>query len=155
MAAQATLTRNIEEPVQKKKNKLVMVVSKGTADSLYPALILATTGIAEGMETHLYFTFGGMKLLTKTTADTIVPSVDLGITAEQLNSLLSKGRMPSLGDMLRMAIESGVKIHACSPTMILFGTRLEDLVEPDQIDVIGAATFLELASDPEALTLFI
>jgi peroxiredoxin family protein len=155
MAAQAVQIRNIEEPVQQKKNKLVMVVSKGTADTLYPALILATTGIAEGMETHLYFTFGGMKLLTKATADSILPSVDLGISADQLKILLSKGRMPTLGDMLRTAIESGVKIHACSPTMMLFGTKLEDLVQPRDIDVIGAATFLELASDLNALTLFI
>jgi predicted peroxiredoxin len=154
MATQAVQVRNIEEPEQMKKNKLVMVVSKGTADALYPALILATTGVAEGMETHLYFTFGGMKLLTRATADKILPSVDLGIPAEQLNMLLSKGKMPTLGDMLRMAIQSGVKIHACSPTMNLFGTKLEDLVD-NQIDIIGAATFLDLATDPNALTLFI
>ncbi|MDH2900434.1 MAG: DsrE/DsrF/DrsH-like family protein [archaeon] len=155
MAAQAVQVRKIEESVQQKKNKLLLVVSKGTADALYPALILATTGVAEGMETHLYFTFGGMKLLTKTTADWILPSVDLGISADQLKTLLSKGRMPSLRDMLRTAIESGVKIHACSPTMMLFGTKLEDLVAPEDIDVIGAATLLELASDPNVLTLFI
>lgn len=154
MVAQAVKLTNIEKPLENKKNKLIMVVSKGTADALYPALILATTGIAEGMETHLYFTFGGMKLLTKATADSIVPSVDLGISAEQLKALLVKGKMPTLGDMLRMAIGSGVRIHACSPTMMLFGTRTEDLVD-NQIDVIGAATFLELASDPDALTLFI
>jgi predicted peroxiredoxin len=154
MTAQAVQVRSIEEARQQKKNKLVAVVSKGTADALYPALILATTAIAEGMETHLYFTFGGMKLLTKGTADSISPSVDLGIPANQLEALLSKGRMPTLSDMLKMAIESGVKIHACSPTMNLFGTKKEELVD-EAIDVIGAAQFLELATDPEAVTLFI
>ncbi len=154
MVAQAVQLRNIEEPVQQKKNKLVMVVSKGTADALYPALIIATTGATEGLEVHLYFTFGGMKLLTKGIADSIVPSVDLGISGEQLKVLLSKGKMPTLSDILRMAIESGVKIHACSPTMMLFGTKPEDLVD-EHIDVIGAATFLELATESDALTLFI
>jgi peroxiredoxin family protein len=154
LTAQILQSKSLDVANQEKKNKLVMVVSKGTADALYPAMILATTGVAEGMEVHLYFTFGGMKLLTKGIADTIVPSLDLGLPADQLKTLLSKGRMPSLSDMLKMSIDSGVKIHACSPTMNLFGTKKEDLVN-DQIDVIGAAQFLELASDNEALTLFI
>jgi peroxiredoxin family protein len=154
MSAQTVQTKTVEEPIHKNKNKLVMVVSKGTADGLYPALILATTGVTENMEVHLYFTFGGMKLLTKGMADSIVPSVDLGIPNDQLKMLLAKGRMPTLTEMLKMAIDSGVKIHACSPTMNLFGTKKEDLVD-NAIDVIGAATFLELAADPDALTLFI
>jgi peroxiredoxin family protein len=103
-----------------KKNKLVMVASRGTTDGLYPALILATTSAIEGMETHIYFTFGGMKLLTKDFADSITPSVDLGLSKEQLMKLLSRGGMPTLEDMLKQAKESGVKIHACSPTMGLF-----------------------------------
>jgi peroxiredoxin family protein len=153
MTAQAVEMRSVEVSKAQKKNKLVLVVSKGTADSLYPALILATTGVAEGMEVDLYFTFGGMKLLTKGVSDSIIPSVDLGIPNDQLRSLLAKGRMPSLAEMLRMSIDSGVKVHACSPTMMLFGTKKDDLVD-EKIDVIGAARFLELAADPEALTLF-
>jgi peroxiredoxin family protein len=149
-----TIRKNFEEPIQEPKKKLVMVVSKGTADALYPALILATTGVTEGLEVHLYFTFGGMKLLTKGMPESIVPSVDLGIPNEQLKMLLSKGKMPTPSEMLKMAIDSGVKIHACSPTMNLFGTRKEDLVD-GAIDVIGAAAFLELATQPDALTLFV
>lgn len=137
-----------------KRNKLVMVASRGTADGLYPALILATTAAIEGMETHIYFTFGGMKLLTKEAADSITPSVDLGVSKDELTQLLSKGGMPSLGDMLKQAKESGVKIHACSPTMGLFGTKKEDLVGVVD-DIIGASGFLDLASDPDAVTLFI
>ena len=59
-----------------------------------------------------------------------------------------------MGDMLKQAKESGVKIHACSPTMGLFGTRKEDLLGVVD-DIMGASGFLELATDPEALTLFI
>jgi peroxiredoxin family protein len=146
--------KNFEEAIQEPKKKLVMVVSKGTADALYPALILATTGVTEGLEVHLYFTFGGMKLLTKGMSESITPSVDLGIPNDQLKVLLAKGRMPTPQEMLKMAIDSGVKIHACSPTMNLFGTKKEDLVD-GAIDVIGAAAFLELATQHDALTLFI
>jgi peroxiredoxin family protein len=89
----------------------------------YPALILATTGASQGMEVYVYFTFGGMKLLTKATANSIAPSLDLGIPADRLGTLLAKGGMPTLGNMLKMARDAGVKIHACSPTMMLFGTK--------------------------------
>jgi peroxiredoxin family protein len=140
--------------LENKKSKLVMVASRGTSDGLYPALILATTSAMEGMETHIYFTFGGMKLLTKEMAGAIAPSVDLGVSKDELTQLLSKGGMPSLSEMLKQAKESGVKIHACSPTMGLFGLKKEDLVGVVD-DIIGAAGFLDLATDPAATTLFI
>lgn len=136
------------------RNRLLIVASRGTADALYPALILATTAAAQGKEAHVYFTFGGMKLLTKGMAETIAPSVDLGLSREQLEGLLAKGGMPKLVDMLKMAKQMGVKIHACSPTMNLFGLKQEDLVDVVD-DVIGASTFLEMASDPSTIAIFI
>ncbi|MEM3670587.1 MAG: DsrE/DsrF/DrsH-like family protein [Thermoprotei archaeon] len=136
------------------KNKLVLVVSKGTLDALYPAFILATTGVAQGMEVYMYFTFGGMKLLTKGQSDQLDVSKDLGLSKQELLSLISKGGMPTIQQMLEMAIQAGVHINACSPTMKLFGTTKENLTVPTA-DVVGAATFLQWASDPAAVTLFI
>ncbi len=136
------------------KDKLVMVISKGTSDAAYPALILATTAASQGMEVFMYFTFGGMKFLTRGQNETVVPSKDLGITSEELKALVSKGGLPTVDEMLKMAADAGVHINACSPTMQLFGTTKENLILP-QIDVVGAATFLEWASDPSAITLFI
>jgi len=133
----------------------VLVASKGTADALYPALILATTAAAQGMQVDIYFTFGGMKLVTKGQAEMIKPSTDLGLSAEQLSGLLQKGGMPTLRDMLMAAKSQGVHIHACSPTMNLYGMTEKDLADGVCDDVIGASTFLELASHPEALALFI
>ncbi|MDT7892297.1 MAG: DsrE/DsrF/DrsH-like family protein [Thermoproteota archaeon] len=138
-----------------KKNRLLIVASKGTADALYPALILATTAASQNMRVDIYFTFGGMKLLIKGMAETIKPSVDLGLSQEDLTKLLQKGGMPTLKDMLKMAKEMGVKIHACSPTMNLFGLTEEDLTKDVCDDIIGAATFLEMASDPNSIVIFI
>ncbi|MEM0075151.1 MAG: DsrE/DsrF/DrsH-like family protein [Nitrososphaerota archaeon] len=141
--------------LEKQKNKLVIVASRGTADGLYPALILATTAAAQNMPVDIYFTFGGMKLLTKGVAESIKPSTDLGLSKEELNALLAKGGMPSLLDMLMAAKQAGVRIHACSPTMNLFGMTEKDLATGVCDDVIGASTFLQLARDPDAVTLFI
>lgn len=142
----------LQNPEEKKR--LVMVASKGTADTLYPALILATTAAAQSMPVDIYFTFGGMKLVTKGQPENIVPSIDLGVSSEQLKQLLSKGGMPNLTDMLKMAKESGVHLHACSPTMNLYGITKDQISEVCE-DIIGAASFLKMASDPTAITLFI
>jgi len=105
------------------------------------------------MQVHLYFTFGGMKLLTKQTADALLTSSDLGLTKDQLLGLLQRGQMPTVREMLKRAKEMGVKIHACSPTMGVFGSSQKDLIS-EVDDIIGASTYLDFASDPDAVTLF-
>lgn len=135
-----------------KKNKLVLVVSKGTLDGLYPPFILATTAAAQGMEVHMYFTFGGMRLLTQSMAGSLDVSKDLDLSKEELMSLLKKGGMPTIQEILDRARQMGVKIHACSSTMKLFGTGEQDIAKYD--DIIGASAYLDLASDPNAITLF-
>jgi peroxiredoxin family protein len=150
----AQIQREQSSQEAKRKNKLVMVVSKGTMDTAYPALILATTAASQGMEVYMYFTFGGMKLLTKGQTEGVGPSVDIGMTKQQMVGLISKGGMPSIDQMMNMAIQSGVRVNACSPTMNLFGTTKESLAYSG-VDVCGAATFLEWASDPDAITLFL
>jgi peroxiredoxin family protein len=137
------------------KQKLLLVVSKGTMDGLYPALILATTAAAqEWASVDMYFTFGGMKLLTKGMAESIKPSVDFGVSKDELTALLAKGGMPSLLDMLKGAKDAGVHIYACSPTMGLYGMSKDQVLDICD-DIIGASKFLQMASDPDALTLFI
>ncbi|BBP42955.1 DsrE/DsrF/DrsH-like family protein [Thiosulfativibrio zosterae] len=44
-----------------------IIVSKGTLDALYPALILASSASAMGKQVELFFTFYGLKCLLKDT----------------------------------------------------------------------------------------
>jgi peroxiredoxin family protein len=66
---------------------------------------------------------------------------------------MEKIKMPSIREMIKTAKDSGVKFHACSPTIDMMGLKREDLI-PEVDDIIGAATYLELASE-DAITLFI
>ena len=50
-------TLELKAPYLQKRNKLVIVCSKGSLDMAYPPLMLATSGAAMGMEVHLYLTF--------------------------------------------------------------------------------------------------
>ena len=146
--AAAKATETVEQAKREGKKSLVIVVSKGGADMAYPSLILATTARALGMDAHLYFTFWGMQLLTsegrKKSMDVFSPEMQKAIAA----------KFPTVEQFMQQAMQAGVHIHACSPTMDMFGMTKESLVN-EVDDVIGASTYLELASRPDALTLFI
>ena len=147
-SAKTHANETIESAKREGKKSLVLVVSKGGADMAYPSLILATTARALGMEAHMYFTFWGMQLLTsegrKKSMDVFPPEMQKAIAA----------KFPTVEQFMQQAKQAGVKIHACSPTMDMFGLTKASLVN-EVDDVIAASTYLELASRPDALTLFI
>src|SRR5690242_8282827 len=45
--------------------KLAIICSKGNLDMAYPGLVLANAALGEGVETHLFFTFWGFDMITK------------------------------------------------------------------------------------------
>jgi peroxiredoxin family protein len=45
--------------------KLAIICSKGNLDMAYPGLILANAALGEGVETHLFFTFWGFDIITR------------------------------------------------------------------------------------------
>lgn len=147
-AAAGRATETVEKAKQEGKKTLVLVVSKGGADMAYPSLILATTARALGMEAHMYFTFWGMQLLTpegrRRSMDAFPPEMREKMAA----------KFPTVEKFMEQAKQAGVHIHACSPTMDMFGLNKQNLVNEVE-DIIGASTYLELASRPDAMTLFI
>jgi peroxiredoxin family protein len=161
----------VEKPKEQlKRNKLVIICSKGSLDMAYPPLMLATTAAAMGMQVDLYFTFWGMNMISKKNIDSMkvspvgnaalpIPNI-LGMIpgmSSMMTSMMQKRmqkiKVPSVREMIATAKESGVKFHACSNTMEIMGFKKEDLI-PEVDDVIGAATYLDLASE-DAITLFI
>lgn len=136
----------------------------------YPPLMLATTAAAMGMEVHLYFTFWGMNMITKKTIDSLkispvgnpalpmpnilgmIPGMSSMVTS-MMQKKMTKMKMPTIREMIATAKEGGVKFHACSPSMNMMGLKREDLI-PEVDDIIGATTYLDLASE-NAITLFV
>ncbi len=130
-------------------NKIVIIVSKGSMDTAYPPLNLATTSVALGMEAHLFFTFWGINLIRKNTYDklTISPEAQAsGMTADMLTEANRKINCPSIPDMIKMAKEMGVKFHACSTSSEMMGLKKDDLI-PEVDDIVGATTCLITAKD--------
>jgi peroxiredoxin family protein len=48
-----------------KPKKMAIIVHSGSLDKLYPVFMLASTGGAMDVETHLFFTFWGLMALKK------------------------------------------------------------------------------------------
>jgi peroxiredoxin family protein len=134
--------------------KLALVVQSGTIDKLYCAFILASTSVAMGWETHLYFTFWGLQSLTKGAIEKATLPGDYKHLEETMRKNLERMKYPSPYEMLKRLKQSGqCKIYACTPTMEMFGVKKEDLV-PEIDDMVGAATFLSIAADAD-VNLFI
>ena len=155
---------------EKRAEHLVLVVTKNTIDSVYPPLILATTAAASGMSVDIYFTFWGLSLLNKKTQDKTklasvgnpglpmpnIMGVLPGMTAMATKMMKGKIRKywPTIPEMMAQAKDLGAKFHACSPTMGLMGISESDLI-PLTDDIVGASTFLDWATSPGTVTIFV
>jgi peroxiredoxin family protein len=137
-----------------KTKKLALVVQSGTIDKLYCAFILASTSVAMGWEAHLYFTFWGLQSLAKGAMEKATLPGDYKHLEETMRKNLERMKYPSPYEMLKRLKQSGqCKIYACTPTMEMFGVRKEHLI-PEVDDMVGAATFLNIAADAD-VNLFI
>ena len=156
--AQATQLKTAEKGEQ--TDRLLIILSKGTMDMVYPALMIATTGATMGREVHMFFTFWGLNAINKKTVGSLkvapvgnpgmpmpnILGVIPGMTAmatRMMNGRIAKAKVPSIPDMLKMAKDLGVKLHACSTTMEVMNVPKEAFID-EVDDVVGAATMLTL-----------
>ncbi len=151
--------------------KVAIIASKGTLDSAYPPLLLASTAAALGFEVKIFFTFYGLQLLTKSPSlkisplgnpampmpvtipsfIQILPGVEWFATWMMKRKLKNKG-VASWQQLRDICIESDVEMIACQMTVDLFDYKESDFI--DGINPGGAATFLEFASEAD-ITLYI
>lgn len=151
------------EPRQTAK-RLAIISMHGTLDMAYPPLILATAAAAMDMEVTIFFTFYGLEIVKKNKADHLkvapianpampvpvpniigmLPGMTYAATG-MMNNWMKKAHVAKLSELLDIAIESGVKLIACQMTMDVMGVKPEDLI--DGVEIGGAATFLDFASD--------
>jgi peroxiredoxin family protein len=150
-------------------NRLAVIAMHGTLDLAYPPFILTTAAVAMNMQAVIFFTFYGLQILKKGYADKLqvppianpalpmpVPNVIgmipgmTGMATWMMNSWMRKAKVAKLSDLLQTALEGGVRMIGCQMTMDVMGIRREELI--DGIEIGGAATFLEFASQ-NAITL--
>ena len=164
--------------------RMALIASKGTLDWAYPPFILASTAAAMEMEVAVFFTFYGLTLLKKDIEAKVAPHTNPAMPMKipfgpqgfqnfewPMPNLLM-GNMPgfetvatslmkktfknkgvaTIEELRAICIESDVKLIGCQMTMDVFGFSKDDFI--DGVDIGGAATFLEFASEAD-IQLFI
>jgi len=155
------------------QKKMTIIASKGSLDMAYPPLILATTAAAMDMDVTIFFTFFGLDIIKKDNADKLkispignpampmpvpiptlvgsLPGMEAMATA-MMKSMFKKHGVATIGQLLELAKESGVKLIACQMTMDVMGVKQEDVI--DGVEFGGAAMWMDAAADAQ-INLFI
>jgi peroxiredoxin family protein len=147
--------------------KLAIICSKGNLDMAYPGLILANAALGEGVETHLFFTFWGFDMITKSrmrdlkftmlgNTATHLPQ-GLGglpgmtaIATHQMKKQIHDIGVPDVPEFLEQIVASGGHLWACRMSADMMHLTKDDLYE-DVEGIISASDFIEKTEDAQLL----
>lgn len=141
--------------------KVSIIVSKGSLEGIYPALILANGARMEGIEVNVFFTFFGMDAINRERHEHIkvatvgnpglhlatwlggVPGVSALVTS-QMSKSMEKLDIPPIPEFIEMIADSGAKLYACKASVEMFDLERKDFI--DQIEgIITVGDFYGMA----------
>ncbi|MEO3859599.1 DsrE/DsrF/DrsH-like family protein [Acrocarpospora sp. B8E8] len=142
--------------------KVSIIVSKGSLEGIYPALIMANGARAEGIEANLFFTFFGLDAVAKKYHEHIKvatvgnPGLHLAtllgglpgmpsLMTRYLERKMDKLDIPSIPEFIEMIADTGAGLYACKASVDLFDMDKDDLV-PQVQDIITVGDFYALAA---------
>ncbi len=153
-----------KETIQSKETiqKVSIVVSKGSLDGIYPALIMANGARAEGIEANLFFTFFGLDAVHAKRVDHIkistvgnpglhVPTMAGGLpgmsalVTHMMEKKMEHLDIPPIHEFIEMISDTGAGLYACKASVDLFGLTKDDLIAQVQ-DVITVGEFYDMAA---------
>ncbi|MHB9857458.1 DsrE/DsrF/DrsH-like family protein [Streptomyces sp. YIM S03343] len=142
--------------------KVSIIVSKGSLEGIYPALIMANGARAEGIEADLFFTFFGLDAVTKKRWEHIklatvgnpglhMPTLLGGLPGvpdlltRYMARKMDKLDIPPIPEFIEMISDTVAGIYACLASVDLFELTKDDLV--DQVEgIITVGEFYERAA---------
>lgn len=155
------------------KNK-TMVVFSDDLDRALASMVIANGAASMGKEVTLFFTFWGLNVIKKNDKPKVdkdfmgnmfgkmMPESAGNLKLSKMNmfgmgSMMMKKRMlskkvDSVEDMIRTALDNGVRMIACQMSMDVMGVDKDELI--DGVEIGGVATYLEEA-EKSNLNLFI
>jgi peroxiredoxin family protein len=142
--------------------KVAIVVSKGSLEGIYPALIMANGARMEGIEADLFFTFFGLDAIRKDRYEKIKvatvgnPGMHMAtwlgampgfsaLATRMMKRQMEKIDIPPIPEFIELVHDSGVHLYACKATVDMFGLTIDDFV-PQVEDIISVGQFYEQAA---------
>ena len=147
--------------------KVSIIVSKGSLEGVYPALIMANGARAEGIDANLFFTFFGLDVVHRSRIDPIkvatvgnpglhlatmaggLPGVS-SVMTHYLEKKMEKLDIPPIPEFVEMIADTGAGIYACKASVDLFELTEDDLVE-QVMGIITVGEFYEMAAGGEII----
>jgi peroxiredoxin family protein len=139
--------------------KVAIVVSKGSLEGIYPALIMANGARMEGIEADLFFTFFGLDAIRKDRYEKLKvatvgnPGMHMAtwigaipgfsaLATWMMKRQMEKIDIPPIPEFIELVHDSGVRLYACKATVDMFGLTMEDFV-PQVEEIISVGEFYE------------
>ena len=135
--------------------KISYIVKDKSFEKFAMMMLLGTTGDAMETESNFFFTFWGLKLLTRKHKAKVagMPFPMKGMAAGMFKKRMAKFGIEDPWGMIKDAIENGnMKLYPCQMTMDLMGIKREDMFDFVE-DPVGAAAFLEMSEGGRIVSL--
>ena len=150
--------QNDYEPVE----KVSIIVSKGSLEGVYPALIMANGARMEGIEANLFFTFFGMEAIINKKMDhlkvatvgnpamhvpTLIGSLPgmSALATHMMGKEMEKIDIPPVREFIEMIHDAGCNLYACKASVDMFHLKKEDFCK-EVDDVISVGEFYEVSA---------
>jgi len=154
--------------------KICFIASKGTLDMVYPSLIMANAALGEGIETHIFFTFWGMDIITKELSEDLqftwmgntamhppgkkmhMPQGMAGlpgmtkVATKMMKKQIADLDVPEVPEMVQMIADAGGQLWACKMSADMMGLEMDDFVDGVQ-GIISATDFIELSEGAQVI----
>ncbi len=151
-----------------------IIVFSGDFDKVMASFIIANGAAAMGRPVTMFFTFWGLTALRRQEKQAIKKSFmesmfgamlprgvnQLGLSrmnmagmgTAMMKKIMNDKNVNSLEDLIKKAMENGVRIQACSMSMDVMGIRKEELI--DGVEIVGVGSYLASAEESD-VNLFI
>jgi peroxiredoxin family protein len=152
------MANTLAQPIE----KVLIVVSQGSLEGVYPGLIMANGARMEGIEVSLFFTFFGLDAIVRKRMNDLkvatvgnpamhmptlvgaLPGISSFATS-MMKKEMEKIDIPPVGEFLTMIHDSGAEIYACKATVDMFHLKPQDFC-PEVDGVISVGQFYEKAA---------
>ena len=143
-------------------NGKTIIVFDGDMDKVLASFVIANGALAMGRPVTMFFTFWGLNALRKSEKVPLKKSATekmfgamlprgsaklklskmnmAGLGTAMMKRIMNDKNIDSLEEMMKKAMDNGVKIIACSMSMDVMGIRPEELI--DGVEIGGVGTYL-------------
>lgn len=151
------------EPIK----KVSIIVSHGSLEGIYPALIMANGARMEGIDATLFFTFFGLDGIIEKRMDNIKvatvgnPGMHMptivgmipGMSAFATNMMkkeMEKIDIPPIREFITMIHDAGCEIYACKASVDMFHLTKKDFCQ-EVDDIISVGQFYEKSAGAQII----